>query len=111
MDAASGSRRSLNVSLAYENASSAPWACIACAMPQAIERSVATPTIRARLPDNIPIVLNVLGARLDECDQSLPRLESMHTGHSIPFRQIGHGDLQQSRDAVHRVAAANHIRH
>jgi hypothetical protein len=48
---ASGTTRSAMRSI-YENANSAPCARMACAMPQAIERSVASPTISARLPDS-----------------------------------------------------------
>src|SRR6185312_9070535 len=39
-------------------ASSAPSRCMTWAMPQAIERSVATPTIRARLPARNPMQIS-----------------------------------------------------
>src|SRR5882724_939117 len=51
---ASGTTRSVMRSICA-NASSAPWACMDCAMPQAMERSVARPTINARLPLKKPI--------------------------------------------------------
>ena len=58
-DCASGTTRSFILSLTYEKASSAPSRCMAWAMPQAIERSVATPTIKARLPARKPMVVGL----------------------------------------------------
>src|SRR5450631_2382868 len=53
---ASGTTRSVMRSI-WAKASSAPWACMACAMPQAMERSVASPTINARLPLKKPMFI------------------------------------------------------
>ena len=49
-DAASGRTRRPSASTWYVNASSAPWAAQAAAMPQPSERSLVTPMIRPRLP-------------------------------------------------------------
>ena len=49
-DSASGLTRRANASPWYVNANSAPCAAQALAMPQAIERSLATPMINPRLP-------------------------------------------------------------
>ena len=56
-DSASGCTRSLNFSLTYEKASSAPSRCMAWAMPQAMERSDATPTMSARFPLRKPMCI------------------------------------------------------
>src|SRR5882724_4561776 len=63
---ASGTTRSVMRSICA-NASSAPWACMDCAMPQAMERSVARPTINARLPLKKPIFddLQALARRIN----------------------------------------------
>src|SRR5271154_5835566 len=102
---ASGTTRSVMRSMC-ENASSAPSRCMACAMPQAMERSVARPTINARLPLKKPMSLSLLPARIDIHDQPSPGLDLVALIQAVPTLQLRHGHLKLLRDAVNGVAAA-----
>src|SRR5579871_3719237 len=81
-------------------------------MPQAIERSVATPTISARLPERMPTPVRSSAARFDEGDQHLTGVQMVSTGPQIvPSQQVADRDLQQPGDPVERIAAAHDITH
>ncbi len=86
----------------WENASVAPSRCMACAMPQAMERSVASPTIRARLPFRKPIVspnmrllstepvasLALLPTGFDVHDQPLPGSDLVVLVQAVPALEL-----------------------
>ena len=79
-----------------------PCACMAWAMPQAIERSVATPTIRARLPESIPISGRLLSAavRADERDQLLSWADAASALQSCHSSPPGHRTVTCSSRAM-----------
>src|SRR6478752_4119753 len=114
-DSARGCTRSLNFSLTYENASSAPSRCMACAMPQAMERSVATPTMRARLPARNPMeaspdAAKSAAARGYADRELLARLDA-GVREVVPGADLLHRDLEELRDRIQRVASPHHVRH
>src|SRR5258708_5840923 len=120
---ASGTTRSVIRSICA-NASSAPWACMACAMPQAMERSVARPTISARLPLKKPIYilqalraeltgsmrprpigcLALLAVRVDGHYQALSGSDFMMPVQAVPALELRDRDLELPRNAVGPVA-------
>src|SRR5215472_6392841 len=129
-ECASGSTRSRILSFTYEKASSAPSRCIACAMPQAIERSVATPTMKARLPARKPIAVCLPAsdyagkdarasgaaalpgsavARGEMDAQLLTGAQVRVTAQAVPGEQLRHAALEQSRDQRHGVALAHRV--
>src|SRR5688572_27079742 len=117
-EAASGSTRSLSFSWPKVKASSAPCSCMAWAMPQAIERSVATPTISARLPERIPMSApfamrmgrddSSSGTLAPVGDESLSRLDGA-VGEVVPAAQRSHRHLQHTGNARESVAALHHV--
>src|SRR5208283_1477103 len=115
---ASGTTRSAMRSMC-EKARTAPSRCMACAMPQAMERSVARPTIRARLAFRNPMIapsfflastLIVVGG-VDVHDQPLSGSDLMVLVQPVPALELGDRDLKLTRNAEHRVAAAHGIQH
>src|SRR5262245_10761316 len=114
-DSASGVTRSFILSFRYVNASSAPSRCMACAMPQAMERSVATPTMRARLPARNPIeaspdAAKSAAARGYADRKLLARLDG-GVREIVPGGDLLHRDLEEFGDRVQRVASAHHVSH
>src|SRR5581483_9767962 len=120
-EAASGSTRSLRRSFAYEKASSAPSRCIACAIPQAIERSVATPTMSARLPARKAMLMIPLrqttwredstaysALRDDADEQSLARAHG-RLRQAVPALDLRDGHLEDPCDAGQCVPVANGV--
>src|SRR6266478_2933961 len=121
---ASGTTRSVMRSICA-NASSAPWACMACAMPQAMERSVVRPTISARLPVKKPILfscqrgrsdpvrygLTLLPARCDVHDEALSGSDLMMLVQAVPGFELRNRDLELPRNTVDRIAPAHDIEH
>src|ERR1700734_3209592 len=108
---ARGTTRSAMRSM-YEKASSAPSRCMAWAIPQAMERSVARPTMRARLPLRKPILipfLPLLPARVDVHDEPLAGSDLMILVDAVPALQLCDRDLELMRDAVHRIAVPHRI--
>src|SRR5258708_29924170 len=113
------------------NASSAPWACMAGAMPQAMERSVARPTISARLPVKKPIYilqavraeltgsmrprpigcLALLAVRVDVPYQPLSGSDLMMPVQAVPALELRNRELKLPRNAVDRVAVAYGVEH
>src|SRR5580700_5395976 len=127
-ECASGSTRSFIFSFTYENASSAPSRCIACAMPQAIDRSVATPTMKARLPVRKPMFVAsgadyaVKACRRDgavtsavaraEMDvQLLPGMDVGLRVQAVPGEQLRHAALEQAGNLRHGVTLAHRVHH
>src|SRR6266480_1903907 len=74
---------------------------MACAMPHAMERSVATPTMKARLPARNPMMS--LPARL------LPGVQARARGEAIPGEQLRHAALEEPRDLRDGVALAHRV--
>src|SRR5208283_3099318 len=111
---ASGTTRSAMRST-NENASAAPSRCIAWAMPHAIERSVASPTIKARLPVRKPMIYSSLSALaamwFDVHDQMLSGADLVALVESVPAVQLRDGNLKLVGDAVDRVALAHGVEH
>src|SRR3954469_23902284 len=114
-DSASGVTRSFILSLRYVNASSAPSRCMACAMPQAMERSVATPTMRARLPARNPMEASPDAAKSAAARGYADRelLARLDAGvlEVVPGRDLRHRDLEQFGDRVKRVARPHDVGH
>src|SRR5579863_684870 len=116
-ECASGSTRSFILSFTYEKASSAPSRCMAWAMPQAIERSVATPTMKARLPARNPMTSPPGGdyagrpaaahpsavAGGDADAQLLAGVDVRVRRQAVPGEQLRHAALEQLGDLRHRV--------
>src|SRR5882757_6604621 len=107
---ASGTTRSVMRSICAK-ASSAPSRCIAWAMPQAMERSVARPTINARLPLKKPIdfFLPLLPARIDVHDETLPSPDLVMLVQPVPALQLRDRHLKLARNAIDSVAASHRI--
>src|SRR5580658_7332489 len=94
-------------------------------MPQAIERSVATPMIKARLPVRNPmrcLRLRIMPqsdaaercpgsavARVQVDAQLLAGVDACMAAQAIPCEQLRHTALKEVRDLRHRVAFANGI--
>src|SRR2546430_17550390 len=98
---------------------------MACAMPHAMERSVATPTMKARLPARNPMMSlparimpevappgpqPLVVARVQTDAQLLPGVQVRARGEGIPGEQLRHAALEGPRgpragvdlaDAVH----------
>src|SRR6516164_1567486 len=134
---ASGSTRSRILSFTYEKASCAPSRCIACAMPQAIERSVATPTMKARLPARNPIRLCLPAGIMPEKStrsaaprtrasarrpwrdsavacrevdaQLLAGAQMRVTAQAVPGEELRHAALEQACDQRHRVTLTHRV--
>src|SRR5687767_15504787 len=91
---------------------------MAWAMPQAIERSVATPTISARLPERIPISApfamrmgrddSSSGTLAPVGDQALSGLDGA-VGEVVPAAQRSHRHLQHTGYARKGVTALHHV--
>src|ERR1700730_4048245 len=107
---AKGTTRSFMRSMCA-NASSAPSRCMACAIPQRMERSVARPTISARLPARKPIVLPLLSTRIDVHHDPPAGFYLMTLVQAVPALKLRDRYLKLARNAVHRVAASYRIEH
>src|SRR3984885_12665111 len=117
---ASGTTRSVMRSICAK-ASSAPSRCIACAMPQAMERSVATPTMNARLPARNPMVVtsgvdyagkapaDSAVARRELDAQFLSGVDARVRAEAIPGEQLGHAALKEHRDLRNGVTLAHRV--
>ena len=95
-------------------ASSAPSRRIAWAMPQAIERLLASPTMTARLPARNPIKRApapsaALLEDVDEHHEPLAGLEVLRGVHFVPLEEVGHRHAEAARDRRQRVAAAHDV--
>src|SRR6185437_7901834 len=119
-DWARGSTRSFILSLTYEKARSAPSRCIACAMPHAIERSVATPTMNARLPERNPMREPAgdcvhrqctLPAGCDPDRERLTRADVSARAHGVPGENLRDPHLEEPGDPPQRIAGADGIDH
>src|SRR5262245_34089546 len=91
---------------------------MACEMPQAMERSVASPTIRAFLPARnpmpslhdqrgaSPLILAADVRRSPDVDrEELAGAQGRAAAHVIPSLEVADGDLEAARDRGQRVAA------
>ena len=94
-------------------------------MPYAIERSVARPTIRARLPARNPMGCSGVDAAVkcsartrrqiparavrDVHDQALARLDHAARAQVVPAEQVGQAHAELGGDARQRVAPAHHV--
>src|SRR5688572_11821969 len=85
---------------------------MACEMPYAMERSVASPTIRAFLPARNPMpslqpdsTADVASPDVDR--QGLAGAQRRAAAHVIPGLQVADLDGKAARDARKRVAAAD----
>src|SRR5215213_2317974 len=85
---------------------------MAVAMPWAIERSVASPTMRARLPARNPTLsASAQLGRVDVEYQSLASAQRAGGAHLVPAHQFAHGDVELVGDLGERIAAAHFVRH
>src|SRR2546423_15490103 len=87
---------------------------MACAMPHAMERSVATPTMKARLPARNPMVRAsrrglcrkwrrqgrkpLVAGRVQTDAQLLPGVQPRVRGEAIPAEQLRHAALEEPRE-------------
>src|SRR6185503_292092 len=87
---------------------------MAWAMPQAIERSVATPTMRARFPARKPIRkasgrwLTATGGYADR--ELLARLDRAALTDVVPVGNLRRRDLEHARDGRQRIAGSHDVR-
>src|SRR5688572_22653281 len=99
---------------------------MACAMPQAMERSDATPTISARLPLMNPMYPPMSWIRPAFCQpdllkgksaaanvdrELLPDAQRRVLADAVPVHQVRHRDAEHLCDARERVAAAHLVAH
>src|ERR1700683_5864417 len=85
---------------------------MAFAMPQAMERSVASPTINARFAVKNPISFSsLLAIRIAVHDQTLSRPDLVMLVQAVPALELRHRDLILPRNAEDRVAAAYGVQH
>src|SRR5688572_15108769 len=90
---------------------------MACAMPYAMERSVASPTIRAFFPARNPMPslqpnsAADVRASPDVDRQGLAGAQRRAAPHVIPSLQVADRDLEAARDGRERVAAADLVVH
>src|SRR2546430_5276966 len=97
---------------------------MACAMPHAMERSVATPTMKARLPARNPMMSLRAGimpevappgpqplvvARVQTDAQLLSGVQARARGEAIPGEQLRHAALEEPRDLRDGVALAHRV--
>src|SRR4029077_5544735 len=94
-------------------------------MPQAIERSVATPTMKARLPARNPMGLSLparimpegaqpplrsgVVVRMQVDAQLLPGVEPGLGGEAVPGHDLRHAALEEPRDLRDGVALAHGV--
>src|SRR2546430_12786446 len=97
---------------------------MACAMPHAMERSVATPTMKARLPARNPMMSlparimpevappgpqPLVVARVQTDAQLLSGVQVRARGEAIPGEQLRHAALEEPRDLRDGVALAHRV--
>ncbi len=94
------------------NASSAPWPCMAWAMPRQWNESVASPTMSARFPFKNPM-FSYPCWRFESTymTRRCPRPDLMMLIQAVPALKLGDGDLKLLGNTVHGVAAAHGVQH
>src|SRR5579863_5242313 len=98
-------------------------------MPHAIERSVATPTMNARLPERNPMPEPADGEEAGSLDESgqavrggysaagrhpngeLLTRQDVARAHAVPGLNLRHAHLEEPRDPPQRIAEADRVDH